>query len=454
MLSVDLLVIGWGKAGKTLAAKASTSGRTVALVERSRQMYGGTCINVACVPTKDLLTSAERRRPSDEPADWFSQAVAGRDRLIGTLNDANHAMLEGKPGVTLVDGHARFTGPKLVNVHTDEGELSITAQAIVIGTGTAPAPLAVPGGDGPRVFDSTTLQHIEPFPHRLVVVGGGFVGLEFANMFAHFGSRVTLVDSSDEFMPQLDRDVAAAVREALTDQGIGIVLGAHVEEIADNGVEAWVRSDRGDLLADAVLSAVGRTPVTSELGLQAAGVATDERGYILVDDQLQTSVPGVYAVGDVNGGPQFTYTSLDDHRIVWDALFGEGRRRRSDRVAVPTTTFITPALSQVGVTESQARTIGRDVLVARKPVASIAAMPRPKIVEETHGLIKVLVDAQTRHILGATVFSIDSQEVINLIALAIRLGATVDQLRDGIWTHPSSTEGLNEVLADLTPLDD
>ncbi|HET7725522.1 MAG TPA: FAD-dependent oxidoreductase [Propionibacteriaceae bacterium] len=452
MVSVDLLVIGWGKAGKSLAAKASATGRTVALVERSPQMYGGTCINVACVPTKDLLTSAELRRPGDDPADWFRDSVAGRDRLIGTLNGANHAMLDGKPGVTLVDGVARFTGPKTVTARTVDGDVSITAETIVIGTGTVPTPLTVPGGSGPRVYDSTTIQHVDPFPLRLVIVGGGFVGLEFANMFAHFGSRVTVLDTSEVFLPRLDRDVADAVHGTLREHGIDIVLNASVAEIVDGEQEAVVRSDRGDVRADAVLAAVGRTPVTSDLGLDVAGVAMDERGYIVVDDRLQTSVPGVYAVGDVNGGPQFTYVSFDDHRIVWDAIAGDGRRRRSDRVAVPITTFITPPLSQVGMSESDARTSGRPVLVASKPVASIAAMPRPKIVGETHGLIKVLADAATRRILGATVFSTDSQEVINLVALAMRLDATVDDLRDGIWTHPSSTEGLNEVLADLAPL--
>ena len=220
------------------------------------------------------------------------------------------------------------------------------------------------------------------------------------------------------------------------------------QELKGTGV-GWVEEtdcgmgDQGDVAADAVLAAVGRTPATSGLGLEVAGVVTDERGYIVVDDQLRTSVPGVYAVGDVNGGPQFTYVSFDDHRIVWDAVVGDGRRRRSDRVAVPTTTFITPPLSQVGLSESEARASGRPILMASKPVAAIAAMPRPKIVGETHGLIKVL---------AATVFATDSQEVINLIALAIRLHATVDDLRDGIWTHPSSTEGLNEVLAHLVPL--
>ena len=227
--------------------------------------------------------------------------------------------------------------------------------------------------------------------------------------------------------------------------------GVQVEEFSETADAVVARSSAGEFEADAVLVAAGRAPATKELDL-AAGINTNERGFIEVDDQLQTSVEGVYAVGDVNGGPQFTYISLDDNRIVWDAIVGDGTRRRSDRVAVPNSTFITPPLSMVGMNEKKVRESGRKVLVASKPVERIAAMPRPKIVGDTRGLFKVFVDAETEEILGATVFSIDSQELINFVALAMRLGAKVSELRDGIWTHPSSTEGFNEVLGELKPL--
>ena len=449
-MDVDLLVIGWGKAGKTLAGLAAAQGQSVALVERSPKMYGGTCINIGCVPTKDLVVSAERRRPDEDPAEAFRAAVAERDELIGKLNAANHAMLE-RPEVTLVDGTARFVGPRTVAVETAEGEQRITGATVVIGTGTTPRPFDVPGGDGARVYDSTTIQHVDPFPQRLVIVGGGFIGLEFAGMFAHFGAEVTVLDGGDTFLPRLDRDVAEEAKRTLQDQGVTFVQSAKVTEITEDGEGAVVHTEDGQYAADAVLAATGRVPATQELDLQAAGIETDERGFISVDDRLQTNVEGVYAVGDVNGGPQFTYISLDDNRIVWDAVHGDGTRRRSDRVAVPNTTFLTPPLSTVGMTEDEAREDGREVLVAAKPVAKIAAMPRPKILGETHGLIKVVVDAETRKILGAAVFSVDSQEVINLVALAMRAGMTADDLRDGIWTHPSSTEALNEVLGELAP---
>jgi pyruvate/2-oxoglutarate dehydrogenase complex dihydrolipoamide dehydrogenase (E3) component len=206
------------------------------------------------------------------------------------------------------------------------------------------------------------------------------------------------------------------------------------------------------LEADAVLVAAGRRPATTDLDLDAAGITTDDRGFIEVDEHLRTSAPGVFAVGDVNGGPQFTYISLDDYRIVLDQLTGQGRRRTGDRVAVPTTTFLTPPLARVGINETQARRLERPVLVGTKKVADIAAMPRPKILGETHGLVKVIVDAETDHVLGATLFCVDAQDVINLVALAMRTGATAGQLRDGIWTHPSTTEAFNEVLTGLQPL--
>ncbi|MFF0341299.1 FAD-dependent oxidoreductase [Kribbella sp. NPDC004875] len=448
-LSVDLLVVGWGKAGKTLARRCALDGRSVALVEQDPAMYGGTCINVACVPTKDLIVSAETRRATDDPAEYFAAAVADRDALIGKLNAANYAMLDGL--ATLIDGRARFTGPKEVTVDTADGDVVVTAQNIVIGTGATPTRPDIPGVDLPGVYDSTTIQHADPFPRRLVVVGGGYVGLEFANMFQHFGSDVTVLDTQDTFLPRAEPVVAETVRDVLTRRGITLRGGTDVRGIRHTADGLSVRLDDGDLRADAVLLAVGRTPATAGLGLDTAGIATDRNGFVRVDEWLRTSVDGVFAVGDINGGPQFTYISLDDYRIVWSQLCGAGGRTTADRIAVPTTTFITPPLSQVGLSPDQARQAGYDVLYAAEPVARIATMPRPKIVGDVEGVITFTVDAATRKVLGSSLFCIDSQELVNLVALAIRTGTTADELLNGIWTHPSSTEALNEVLAALEP---
>ena len=449
-LEVDLLVVGWGKAGKTLARRYASAGRSVALVERDPAMYGGTCINVACVPTKDLVVAAEARRPEDDPQEYFRQAVAGRDELVHDLNTANHRMLEGL--ATLVDGEARFTGPREVDVRTSAGEaLTIRAQTVVIGTGTVPARPDLPGLDLPGVYDSTTIQHADPFPRRLAVVGGGFVGLEFASMFQQFGSQVTLLDPRQDILPRLEPAVVDTVRELLASRGVTLRTSTRVREIERAGDGLRVLLDEGSVEVDAVLVATGRTPVTAGLDLDRAGVDIDARGYIPVDERLRTSADGVYAVGDVNGGPQFTYISLDDNRVVWDQLVGEGRRTTADRVAVPNTTFITPPLSQVGLTPAEALERGHDVLYAAKKVAAIAAMPRPKILGDADGIVTFTVDAASRQLLGATLFCVDSQEIINLVALAMRAGVTADALLNGIWTHPSSTEALNEVLAELKP---
>jgi pyruvate/2-oxoglutarate dehydrogenase complex dihydrolipoamide dehydrogenase (E3) component len=456
-IEVDVLVIGWGKGGKTLAGSLGRQGRRVALVEQSDQMYGGGCINIACVPTKALVHSAETRRDSDDPQTWFTESVAGRDDLVGRLRARNYAMLAEIDTVTLIDGRARFTGPHEVEVAAGDDRLSIRAESIVVNTGTLPALTTIPGASGAaRVFDSRTIQHVDPLPRRLLIVGGGYVGLEFAEMFAHFGSRVSVVDRNRRLLTREDPDVAEAVQALLEEKGVEFLFDVAVERIVDEPasdvivVTAGGRTD--EFRVDAVLIATGRRPVTDDLGLPDAGIAVDENGFISVDERLRTSVPGVFAVGDVNGGPQFTYISLDDNRIVLDQLAGSGRRTTADRVAVPSTIFLTPPLARVGINESQARDSGLAVLVASKKVADIAAMPRPKIVGETHGVIKFVVDPESDLLLGATVFSIDAQEIINLVALAMRAGVTAATLRDGIWTHPSSTEALNEVLAGLHPL--
>lgn len=351
-LHTDILVIGWGKGGKTLAGKLGRAGREVTLVEASEQMVGGTCINVACVPTKPLVTSASRRRAGDDASDWFAQSIDSRDALVTKLRAANHAMLDTVDAVRLVSGHATFVGPKQVCVQAGDEELEISAEVVLINTGTLPKRPPIDGANDSRVFDSTTIQHADPRPEELVIVGAGPIGLEFAGMFRDFGTDVT---------------------------------------------------------------------------------------------------ENVWAIGDVHGGPQQTYLSLDDARIIGAQLAAGAGRSTRDRVAVPTTVFTSPPFATVGMTEAEARDAGHSILVAKKEVASIAAAPRPKILGDPRGLVKFVVDAETDLVLGARLLVVDAQELINLIALAMRAGVTASELRDGIWTHPSTTELLNEVLAELSP---
>jgi pyruvate/2-oxoglutarate dehydrogenase complex dihydrolipoamide dehydrogenase (E3) component len=451
----DVAVIGWGKGGKTLAGTLARAGRRVAVIEQSAAMYGGACINVACIPTKALIHSAETRTDSGYDAGYFAAAVQRRDTLTGKMRQKNHSMLADLDTVVVFDGTARFTGPKELEVTpTGDGagqeSVALTAETILINTGSTANIPDLPGAQvGGCIHDSITLQHA-PLPRELIVVGGGYIGIEFASMFAQYGSQVTVLDRGPRPLAKDDEEVAAEVVAALTDAGVRFVQNAQVEgmvEDADSAtVTATVDGQRQEFRGDAVLLALGRTPATGSLDLAAAGITTTDRGAVAVDDRLETSVPGVYALGDVNGGPQFTYISLDDNRIVADRLLGEGIRTTADRVAVPSTTFTTPPFSKVGMTEAEAREAGHRVAVATKKVAEIAAMPKPKIVGDPRGIIKVVVDQDTDLILGASLVHVDSQEVINLVALAMRTGTTATTLKNSIFTHPSSTEALNEVL--------
>ncbi|HET6504888.1 MAG TPA: FAD-dependent oxidoreductase [Amycolatopsis sp.] len=457
-MHVDLLVLGFGKGGKTLAATMGRRGKRVALVEQSAEMYGGTCINIGCVPTKALLHQAETSH-ADGSAEvsaeqWYRQAIAGADDLTTFLRQKNFQLLDTIDTVTVVTGRARFVDPKSVEVTAGADRLTISADTIVINTGAEPVVPDIPGlRASSYAKTSTDLIRTADLPRRLVVLGGGYVGIEFAGMYSRFGSQVTVLEAAARIMPREDDDIVEAVSGILDEQDVVIATGARVTAVRDGAEGAVVHYERDGqartIEADAVLVALGRVPATKGLELQAAGVRTTDRGAVAVDEHLRTSQPHIFAVGDVNGGPQFTYISLDDHRIVLDHLAGSGERSTMDRTAVPYVVFTTPPLARVGLTENQARARGHAVKVASKPVAQIAAMPRARIVGNPRGLMKFVVDADTDRVLGAALLNVDSPEVINLVSLAMRHGVTASELKDGIYTHPSMTEGLNEVLAAL-----
>ena len=451
---VDLLVIGWGKGGKTLAGTMARAGKRVAVVEQSETMIGGSCINIACIPTKILVHDAENKRDSDDTADYFAKAVERRDTLIGAMRKKNFSMLDDLDSVLLVSGRAEFTGEREVLVTGGTDTMQITADTVVVNTGSIANIPPIDGAKlGGRIHDSESLQHVSPFPKELVVVGGGYIGLEFASMFTHFGSQVTVLDRGPRPLANEDADVAEVVASALSDDGITIVNEASVTAVADGPESATVSYEvdgvEKSIDADAVLLAVGRAPATKGLALEKAGIEVDERGFISVDEQLRTSAEGVFAVGDVNGGPMFTYISLDDNRILADRLLGEGKRTTKDRGDVPYTMFLTPPVARVGLSEDAAREEGFDVKVGAKAMADIAAAPRAKIEGDPRGIVKFVVDGATDLILGAALVHVHSQEVINTVALAMRHNITATELRDTIYTHPSATEALNEVLGAL-----
>ncbi|MFD8028507.1 FAD-dependent oxidoreductase [Streptomyces sp. NPDC059717] len=451
-LHADLLVIGFGKGGKTLAAAMGRLGRRVVMVEQSALMYGGTCINIGCVPTKALIHRASARPEDADPQAWYSASVASTATLTSAMRDKNFRMLDSLDSVTVVTGTAAFLDDKRVEVVAGDDRLEITADTIVVNTGAESVVPDIPGLRGrAHLVTGTDLIGSPDLPRRLAVIGGGYQGLEFAAMVRRYGSEVTVLEVADRILPREDEDVAQAAEEILREEGITFVTGARVSQVADTEGAAIVHYEAngaaGTVEAEAVLAAAGRAPRTAELRLEAAGVRTTANGAIEVDEYLRTSRPHIFAMGDVNGGPQFTYISLDDYRIVADQLSGEGKRSTTDRVAVPYTLFTTPPLARVGLTENEARAAGRSVRVASKAVADLAAMPRASIVGEVRGLMKFVVDAETDEILGAALLSVDAQELVNTVALAMRSGVTASGLRGAIWTHPSSTEAFNEVLA-------
>ncbi|TQK27491.1 FAD-dependent oxidoreductase [Arthrobacter sp. SLBN-53] len=454
-LRVDLLVIGFGKGGKTLAAILGNQGRSVVLVEQSPAMYGGTCINVGCVPTKSMVYRSEQRRPGEDGVTAHAVAVTATQALTADLRAVNHGMFDLIPSVRVLTGKAVFTGPDSVSVGTADGAVTVSAAATVIDTGSVPVVPDIPGlRECPVAVTSAAMLSGVPRSDRLVVLGGGYIGLEFASMMAGFGTEVTVLEHHSQILRFEDDDVAASARDLLERRGVRIVTGAAIHEVSTVAGGARVsysvdgRTTAAD--GDTILVALGRVPDTAGLGLDTAGIRTAANGAVAVDEFLRTSAPNVYAVGDVNGGPQFTYISLDDHRIVLDQLSGVARpRSTAQRTAVPNCLFLTPPLARVGVTEREARQAGRAVRVAVSPVAKLATVPRARIVGETAGLMKLVVDAETDLILGAALLCHDAHEIINLVSFAMRHRITATAMREGMYTHPSMSEFFNQLLGML-----
>lgn len=458
-LRVDLLVVGFGKGGKAVAGAMARLGKQVAVVEQSDQMYGGTCPNVGCVPTKALVHEAGNRRPSDVPQEWYERAVGEVHQITSLFRQGNFDGMNSLETATVLTGHAEFTDERTVRVDTLDGPVTVTAEHILINTGSAPVIPDIPGlRDSKYLVTSTDLIHRTELPKHLAIVGGGYLGVEFAAIYRRFGSQVTLFESGSAIFDREDDDIAAVAEKILVDEGIEIVTGANVTEVRDGDSEVtitYTNDGREKVLsADVVLAAAGRRPAIEGLGLAAAGVRTTSGGAVEVDEHLRTNRPHIFALGDVNGGPQFTYISLDDSRIVLDQLVGEGNRATTDRVAIPRTLFMTPPLANVGLTEKEARAAGYRIKVASQPVAEIIAMPRAYVVHETRGVMKFVIDLATDEILGAALLSVDAQELINLVALAMRTGVKAGELRDAVYTHPSSSEAFNDVIGAVVRTDE
>ncbi|HAT4984576.1 TPA: pyridine nucleotide-disulfide oxidoreductase [Serratia marcescens] len=441
MYDYQAIIIGFGKAGKTLAAFLAGQGWRVAMVEASAQMYGGTCINIGCIPTKTLVHDAELHGPGEQA---FSQAMARKRQVTVLLREKNYQNLAGLEQVTVIDGRAEFIDPHRISVQGVAGTQVLSGERIFINTGAVSRRPAIDGLDrSQRSYDSTGLLQLTQRPARLGIIGGGYIGLEFASMFAQFGSAVTVFEEAGALLGREDRDMAQAIQQILSDAGVSFTFNAGVKQVRDveGGVE--VVHQGGVQQFDVLLVAAGRVPNTAGLQLARAGVETDERGAVRVDAQLRSSVPHIWALGDVNGGPQFTYISLDDFRIVRDSLFGAGKRSTADRGAVPYSVFITPSFSRIGLSEDQARQQGRDIKVATLPAAAI---PRARVLGDTRGLLKAVVDAQTGQILGVALLCRDAHEMINIVKTAMDAGLPYTRLRDQLFTHPTMSESLNDLF--------
>lgn len=450
MKQYDAIIIGFGKGGKTLAAELAKRDRAVAVVERSDKMYGGTCINIGCIPTKTLVHAAklaDKEASWEEKQQYYRQAIAQKEEVTSFLRNKNYHNLADNPQITVYTGIGSFAGPDVVEVRMADETIQLQAPQIFINTG---AETIIPSIEGiknnPNVYTSTSIMELTELPSRLVIVGGGYIGLEFASMYASFGSQVTVLEGYSELISREDRDIAASVQAVLEQKGIEFRLNARVQSVEDTTVvyQDAVTGGEYRLEADAILLATGRRPNTAGLNLEAAGVEVDNRGAIIVNEHLQTTNPTIRAIGDVKGGLQFTYISLDDYRILREDLFGAGERKVSDRDPVSYSVFIDPPLSRIGMSEADAHKKGLNIKVNKLPVAAI---PRARTLGDTNGLFKVVVDANTDKIIGCTLFGPDSSEVINLVAMAMKTGQEYTFLRDFIFTHPSMSEALNDLMS-------
>ncbi|EJO7061356.1 FAD-containing oxidoreductase [Staphylococcus pseudintermedius] len=439
MKQYDLIVVGFGKAGKTLAKFAAQQGKSVAVIEKSAEMYGGTCINIGCIPSKVLVHDGIE-------AASFNDAMQRKRDVVNALNSKNYHNLADEETVDVINMTASFKSAHAIDLLNAQGEAvqTIEGKNIVINTGAKSVIPNIKGIDtSQRVYDSKAIMDLTQQPKRLVIVGGGYIALEFASIFANFGTTVTVLERSDQILKREDAVIAQQVTEDLIQKGIQFIYNAETEAIEDEADVTKVVTNQGTFEADAILVATGRKPNTEGLNLEAAGVQLGQRGEIIVNDKLQTSVDHIYAVGDVHGGLQFTYISLDDFRIVKSQLFGDGKRTLAQRGVVPYTMFIDPPMARVGMTATEAREKGYDILENQ---VAVNTMPRHKINNDTRGLFKAVVDAKSGQVLGATLYGQQSEELINIVKLAIDQKLPYAVLRDNIYTHPTMAESFNDLF--------
>jgi len=454
----DAIIIGSGQSGPFLAARLAAAGMKTALIEREH--FGGTCVNNGCIPTKTLVASARAaqvvRRAADYGIDIGGAAIkvdmravkARKDAVVNQSVDGLTSWLESFAGLTLIRGHARFVGPDRVRVGADE----LSAPKIFVNAGGRPSVPDWPGIADVPYLTNISMMEVDFLPEHLVIVGGSYIGLEFAQMYRRFGSRVTVLEASPRLIAREDPEVSAAIRAMLEAEGIEVRTGVGQLAMSKAGEGVRVGFDlaaaSNSIEGSHLLLAVGRHPNTDDLGVAAAGLALDARGYIQVDDELRSNVPGIWALGDVNGRGAFTHTSYNDYEIVAANLLDDGTRRVSDRISAYAL-FTDPPLGRIGMTEAEVRARGRPALVASLPMARVG---RAKERGETTGFMKVLVDAETKRLLGASLLGIEADEVVHVLLMVMAAGAPYTLVQRTMGIHPTVSELLPTLFEGLKPL--
>jgi pyruvate/2-oxoglutarate dehydrogenase complex dihydrolipoamide dehydrogenase (E3) component len=450
----DAIIIGTGQAGPPLAGRLTQAGMSVAIVER--RDFGGTCVNTGCIPTKTLVASAYAARVAARAAEYgvtidgrvgidMGRVKARKDAVSGKSRSGVESWLREMKNCTVVQGHARFTGPRAVAV----GDIELSAERIFINVGGRAAVPPLQGIDDVAFLTNSSMMDVDFLPEHLVVIGGSYIGLEFGQMYRRFGSKVTIVEMGPRLIQREDEDVSHAVAGILQAEGVALRLDAKCLSVArrGNGVSVGLECTSGapEIEGSHLLLATGRRPNTDDLGLDAAGVETDERGYVKVDDQLQTNVPGIWALGDCNGKGAFTHTAYNDFEIVAANLLDDDPRGVSDRIAAYAL-FIDPPLGRAGMSEAEARKAGRKILLGSRPMTRVG-----RAVEkgETEGFMKIVVDADSRQILGAAILGTGGDEVIHCILDLMYAKAPYAVMRRAMHIHPTVSELLPTVLGEL-----
>lgn len=454
----DDIILGGGKGGKTLAMALAGAGHKVALIERGQ--IGGTCINVACIPTKTIVASTKLlnhvKHASDfglelRPAAPNIKPIIERKRLVvKNMVDAHLHLFNNTENMEFILGSGKFTAEKTIEVILKDGSSrTLSGERIYINTGSRTAIPNTPGLSDVPYLTSTSIMELDEIPEHLVIVGGGYIALEFAQIFIRLGSKVTVLLRGQRFLPAEDADISTAVREILQEEGVQFKSGVSIESVSGkaNSISLTLESEaeKETLNCSHLLLAIGRTPNTEELNLSAAGVQTDEKGNIKVNDKLETTASGVWAIGDCNGGPLFTHVSWDDYRIIRDNVLHKANRSTTGRL-VPYTLFIDPELGRVGLTEEQVRKKGYEIAVAKLPAKKI---PRANTSGETKGFLKAVIDKSNGQILGCSLLCHSAGEVMSVVQMAMLGKVRYQDVRDTVFTHPTMAESLNLLFATI-----